>query len=194
MTSLTPGEYAAAHQTMLSIENGALKGKDSVLDHSEHNGQLYVVLRSGYTLRISGHGVISAKAVSARHLSEIGVKNVCVIDDVTNAQEADPSGISPHTPGAKLDAGKNRLGLVLQGFANALEEVGRVGTFGANKYTDNGWMSVPNGHARYTDAAYRHLLKEAQGELLDPDSGLQHAAHAAWNALARLELKLRETK
>ena len=107
--------------------------------------------------------------------------------------EADPSGISPHTPGAKLDAGKNRLGLVLQGFANALEEVGRVGTFGANKYTDNGWMSVPNGHARYTDAAYRHLLKEAQGELLDLESGLQHAAHAAWNALARLELKLRES-
>ena len=108
--------------------------------------------------------------------------------------EQDPSGISPHTPGAKLDAGKNRLGLVLHGFAKALEEVGRVGTFGANKYTDNGWVSVPNGYARYTDAAYRHLMKEAQGELCDPDSGLQHAAHTAWNALARLELKLREYK
>jgi hypothetical protein len=105
--------------------------------------------------------------------------------------EQDPNGKSPHEAGAKLDAGKTRMSLVLHGFAKALEEVGRVGTFGANKYTDNGWATVPNGVERYTDAAYRHLLKEAQGELIDPDSELYHAAHTAWNALARLELILR---
>ena len=38
----------------------------------------------------------------------------------------------------------------------------------------------------------RHLLKEGSGERLDPDSGLMHAAHTAWGALARLELILRE--
>lgn len=108
--------------------------------------------------------------------------------------EGDPNGKDPHTPGAKLDAGKNRLSLVMHGFAKALEEVGRVGTFGANKYTDNGWVSVPNGIERYTDAQYRHLLKEAQGEIADQDSQLLHAAHCAWNALARLELKLRESE
>ena len=41
----------------------------------------------------------------------------------------------------------------------------------------------------YTDALYRHLLAESPD---DPDTGLLHAAHAAWNALARLELLLKE--
>lgn len=105
--------------------------------------------------------------------------------------ESDPNGKQAHEAGAKLDHGKNRMGLVLGGFARALEEVGRVGTFGANKYTSNGWVSVPNGVERYTDAMYRHLMKEAQGEVIDPDSKTYHAAQAAWNALARLDLMLR---
>jgi hypothetical protein len=95
---------------------------------------------------------------------------------------------NPHTPGAKLDRGKPRTGLVLGGFANALIEVAKVGTFGAEKYTDNGWKVVPNGYARYTDALFRHLLDE---QLHDDESGLLHDAHAAWNALARLELRLK---
>ena len=107
--------------------------------------------------------------------------------------ETDPNGKAANTPGAKMDAGKNRLGLVLGGFALALQEVGKVGTYGAVKYTDAGWVSVPNGIERYTDAMYRHQFKEASGELNDADTGLAHAAHAAWNALARLELALKET-
>lgn len=105
--------------------------------------------------------------------------------------ERDPHGKQPGEPGAKFDAGKNRLGLVLHGFAHALIEVGRVGTYGAGKYSDNGWQDVPDGVARYTDAMYRHQLSEAAGEACDKDTGLAHAAHAAWNALARLELMLR---
>ena len=34
--------------------------------------------------------------------------------------ERDPHGKSQHEAGAKLDDGKNRLGLVLNGFAHAL--------------------------------------------------------------------------
>lgn len=106
--------------------------------------------------------------------------------------ERDPNGKNPHDGGAKLDAGKNRLGLVLGGFARALTEVGRVGTYGAGKYTEDGWITVPDGDARYTDAMLRHLLAEMRGEDVDPDTGLLHAAHTAWNALARLDLMLRE--
>jgi hypothetical protein len=105
--------------------------------------------------------------------------------------EIDPNGKDAHSPGAKLDAGKNRLGLVINGFARALVEVGNVGTYGARKYTDNGWCEVPDGAARYTDAMYRHLMAEAFGEERDRDTGILHAAHAAWNALARLDLALR---
>lgn len=105
--------------------------------------------------------------------------------------EADPSGKDPHQPGAKLDAGKNRAGLMVEGFSRALLAVGEVTSFGARKYTPRGWETVPDGVDRYTDAMYRHLLAEASGQEMDPDSGLPHAAQAAWNALARLELMLR---
>lgn len=108
-----------------------------------------------------------------------------------SANERTPDGIKQHEPGAKLDAGKNRLGLVLGGFSNALKAVGEVGTFGANKYTDNGWMHVNEGIPRYTDAAFRHQLEELSGETIDPETGFLHAAHTAWNSLARLELMIR---
>ena len=91
--------------------------------------------------------------------------------------------------GVKLDSGKNRLGLVFKGFSNALWQVGEVGTFGANKYTDNGWQSVENGKYRYTDALLRHLFRYFNGEKIDDESGLPHLAHLAWNALAILELE-----
>ena len=108
--------------------------------------------------------------------------------------ESDPTGRTPQTPGAKLDAGKNRLGLVLGGFALALQEVGKVGTYGAQKYSDNGWMSVPDGQRRYLDAMLRHWAKESSGEQFDNDTGLTHLAHMAWNALAVLELEMRRVK
>lgn len=90
--------------------------------------------------------------------------------------------------GKKNDAGKIRPGLVLGDFANALTEVTKVGTFGAEKYSDNGWLSVPDGRARYEDAMLRHWLAIGRGEEIDPESGLSHSAHLAWNALAVLEL------
>ena len=77
-------------------------------------------------------------------------------------------------------------------FPNAIEAVSRVSNFGATKYAWNGWLHVPNGIERYTDAMVRHLAYEGEGEILDPDSGLLHAAHVAWNALARLELLIKE--
>lgn len=105
--------------------------------------------------------------------------------------EKDPNGLNQHAPGAKLDSGKLRVHLVLGAFAHALSAVSEVGTFGANKYSDNGWLQVENGVDRYSDAMLRHYLKECSGEMNDPDSGIHHAAHLAWNALARLELMCR---
>jgi hypothetical protein len=113
------------------------------------------------------------------------------ISDAIAKPELDPTGIDQHTAGAKLDAGKVRPDLVLGGFARALWEVSRVGTFGSMKYTDNGWMLVANGEARYADAGMRHYLKKHMGETHDPDSDLHHLAHEAWNALAKLDLHIR---
>lgn len=99
-----------------------------------------------------------------------------------------------HQPGAKLDNGKVRLGLIMKDFHSALYVVAQVATFGAEKYTPHGWFSVPNGIERYTDAMYRHLNDDAGGVWRDPESQLPHLAHAAWNALAVLELELRKAE
>lgn len=105
--------------------------------------------------------------------------------------ETDPHGTDAHEPGAKLDAGKTRVGLMLAGFPRALMAVARVTTIGAAKYSDGGWLHVPDAAKRYDDAKGRHLL---QGHIteFDDDTGLEHLAQEAWNALALLELKLRE--
>lgn len=114
----------------------------------------------------------------------------CAADSVVG--ELDPHGKAPNEPGAKLDHGKNRLGLVLGDFARALQEVGKVGTFGAAKYTPSGWVTVPDGINRYHDALYRHLLAYSRDDLRDKDSGLLHLSHACWNLLAMLDLTLRQ--
>lgn len=91
--------------------------------------------------------------------------------------------------GIKFDNEKPRCDLVFAGFADALLEVAKVGTFGAKKYTDNGWREVSNGRERYRSALYRHMLAD---DIVDEDSGLLHSAHAAWNALAVLQMELAE--
>ncbi len=103
----------------------------------------------------------------------------------------DPHGKSQHETGAKLDAGKVRPSLIIGGMPRAMLAVARVGTYGAEKYTEDGWRDVPDGIKRYTDAMDRHRLQEAVAPC-DDESGLLHAAHLAWNALARLELMLLE--
>jgi len=77
-------------------------------------------------------------------------------------------------------------------FPRAIEAVAAVSNFGANKYAWKGWENVDDGFNRYSDALVRHLAYEGKGEILDPDSGLLHAAHSSWNSLARLELQLKE--
>lgn len=101
--------------------------------------------------------------------------------------EQDPDGIEQHSPGAKLDAGKVRVGLMIAGFAKPMMEVAKVSTYGAEKYTVGGWAQVKDGEARYSDAMMRHFL--AEQEVFD-ESGLLHAAQTAWNALARLHFIL----
>ena len=108
--------------------------------------------------------------------------------------EKDPNGLDQHTPGAKLDDNKLLASVVLAGFADALKAVTEVGSFGAKKYTKFGWRTVENGEERYEDAQLRHWLATKCGEEIDPDSGLSHLAHEAWNVLARLQLKLNAEK
>lgn len=97
--------------------------------------------------------------------------------------------------GKKLDTGKAPLlrGLLAY-FPNALAAVAKVSEYGATKYNlsyeDKNWVRVEGGLGRYGDALARHTTRHAAGESHDPESHLLHVAHAAWNALAVLELVL----
>jgi hypothetical protein len=97
--------------------------------------------------------------------------------------------------GVKHDAGKApvRKGVIEQ-FPRACMVLAEVSAFGADKYCWDGWKSVENGIQRYGDAAARHAIAAAMEGPVDSDSGLLHAAHEAWNVLARLELMLAPAK
>lgn len=97
--------------------------------------------------------------------------------------------------GKKFDTGKApTLRGCLSYFAKALTAVANVSAYGAKKYNNTdyapNWKKVEDGLGRYSDADARHLLAEAIDGLYDPESHLLHAAHHAWNSLARLELLL----
>jgi len=109
-------------------------------------------------------------------------------------KEVDPRGLNASEPGAKLDAGKPKCAQILGMFARALWAVSEVGTMGAKKYSMGGWEKVADGKNRYADAGMRHFLLEAMGEEVDPDFEFLHLSHKAWNALAELELYLRDNK
>ncbi len=115
--------------------------------------------------------------------------------------ESDPNGIAAKTPGAKLDAGKSPVFRgAISYFPRALMAVADVSQYGANKYSWKGWESVPDGINRYSDALGRHIAKEGVEGLYDLEirndpkfpGEILHASQVAWNALARLELLLRQ--
>ena len=81
---------------------------------------------------------------------------------------------------AKHDHGKPRFDLIDPVFE---EDLAKVMSFGAEKYSDNTWQTVPDGLQRYHGAIRRHLNAIQKGELIDPDSGLPHIAHVSANAM-----------
>ena len=110
-------------------------------------------------------------------------------------KEKDPNGKDAKQPGSKLDAGKAPVytGLLAY-FPRAVKAVAEVSAKGMEKYTWKGWETVPDGINRYRNALGRHLAdREITGEF-DSETGLRHDSQVAWNALAILELVLREEK
>lgn len=93
--------------------------------------------------------------------------------------------------GIKYDTDKPRLAEMLVDFKEPLLALCKVWEFGANKYSKSNWKLVNNGRDRYTNAMLRHLFAEEDKEE-DAESGLLHASHIAFNALARLYFILQE--
>lgn len=91
--------------------------------------------------------------------------------------------------GKKYDGGKSMVGTMINVFPHALMAVGKCIEFGTHKYPNpNNWKMVEGADKRYQDSLMRHLIKHNAGQVLDEETNLLHLAHAAWNALAILEL------
>lgn len=93
---------------------------------------------------------------------------------------------------AERKVGKVPIELVDTGFPHSLWELAKVlGWAADNKgYKPNDWKCLPDAKIAFQAAASRHRMKPLLGEEFDPESGLHHKVHEAFNVLAELELLL----
>lgn len=88
--------------------------------------------------------------------------------------------------GKRFDMGKSRMSLIP--FV-ALRAIGDVYAYGERKYAANNWLKGMK-WSRISDSLLRHYERFSMGEERDPESGLLHSAHIAWNAIALLTYEL----
>ena len=83
--------------------------------------------------------------------------------------------IKPTGEGRKDDLDKLRWSLIPMG---TMQEMVDVLEYGARKYGENNWKSVPQANQRYYDALMRHMDAWWRGERRDPETDSSHLAHA----------------
>jgi hypothetical protein len=89
-----------------------------------------------------------------------------------------------NSPGVKFDAGKPRLELIPRIF---IDGTGDAFTYGAVKYSCDNFRKGMS-HRRILGACLRHLVAVADGEDIDPESGLHHWKLAASNLAMYAEM------
>lgn len=104
-----------------------------------------------------------------------------------NVQRIKPQPVVTEDKGMKFDGSKPLYNLLP---ANAIEEMAKVLTFGAQKYSADNWRYVENALERYRAALLRHTFAIQSGELYDQETGLLHSAHAMCCASFIVELQL----
>lgn len=114
-----------------------------------------------------------------------------LIEQITNMYNSPDKTINK---GLKFDNKKPLLNKgVFEQFPNALRYIAEVSEYGAEKYEWGNWKLVNNALERYTEALSRHLLDLTE-TTNDLESNKLHVGHIAWNALAILELSLKNIK
>ncbi len=81
----------------------------------------------------------------------------------------------------KYDGSKPRLELIDPEF---ILGIGKVLTFGAEKYDDKNWKNATHvDRNKSVGSLMRHVMAYQNGELIDPESGLEHLHHMATNIM-----------
>lgn len=76
-----------------------------------------------------------------------------------------------------------------------IEEVAKVFTFGAKKYSPNNWKGFNESQQNeILGSLLRHILEYQKGNKFDDESGLHHLAHAACNIAFILYFENKEAK
>lgn len=101
----------------------------------------------------------------------------------TDIAKDDKLVADPDSGALKADGNKLRFDLMPP---EPLEDIVRILTFGAAKYSSRNWEQGMK-WSRPFGAAMRHLWAWWRGESLDPDSGCSHLAHAAVNIVFLME-------
>lgn len=115
-----------------------------------------------------------------------GGREAVTLDPITpSAPKGDPA------QAFKSDAGKVQYNLLEDGCGVALNYIAQVMSWAVEVkgYHPHSWREVPNAITRYRAALGRHRNAIARGEVLDPESGLPHWAHAACCVIFLLELE-----
>lgn len=84
----------------------------------------------------------------------------------------------------RFGAGKVRYDLVA---AWGMEQIAKVYTYGTIKYDDDNWWKGLKWKKDVLGCIFRHTWAWVRGERFDPESGLHHLAHAAWNCITLME-------
>jgi hypothetical protein len=95
--------------------------------------------------------------------------------------------------GKKTNKNKPQISLLFKQFPKALEAIAKCSEYGHQKYKESdfdflNYQRVYGGSKTYADAGLRHRLEQGN----DLESGLPHTYHVAWNALAELEIWIKE--
>lgn len=115
----------------------------------------------------------------------------------SNELEKQIDRVLDYDSGVKHDSDKLPYFTVLfKQFPNALREVVKCSAAGHEKYkaTDLDWQNfsrVDRAETRYKDAMLRHMTEEGVVEDMSAYGEVTHEAAVVWNALADLEIKLR---
>ena len=89
--------------------------------------------------------------------------------------------VGPTEKGTRHNSGKAQLSYMLDADI-AMKGMSNVFEFGAQKYDRNNWKKGLDTN-EIMDSLLRHLISYANGEVLDPESGLPHIDHVTCNAV-----------
>lgn len=131
---------------------------------------------------------VKVNGLNVETLDDMIVKKMQAATHIREDASEEEKRAAVEVGGARFNEGKVRFDLVPP---DALWELAKVYTFGARKYRDRNWEKGMSWGICFA-AAMRHLWKWWRGERNDPESGIHHLAHAAWNCLSALAYELRE--